>query len=277
MKKMKKLLSVLLAVIIALSCMSVMASAAKAEYQDVAKLEKIGAYSPYGTVTRLESEERVSIFLDFLDNVLRGLNLNLGDISLLSLATIKLNFTSVDNLLASLDSFAGLSGVLNLVGGLLGDLKELELGSWSTGMTRAGTKQETIVFEIFELLASNTSLINNILTTGIQLGLVASFMTSLDLSGVNKIVTSLPSFAKGLIIPLFERWDHTTAEMQALEDAISGKKTIAETLAWVVEDMLTRDQSLTTVKADSNGNLTSNHKLPTSGTRQTYAVSGDKK
>ncbi|MBR5190939.1 MAG: hypothetical protein IKW34_02775, partial [Clostridia bacterium] len=277
MKKMKKLLSVLLAVIIALSCMSVMASAAKAEYQDVAELEKIGAYSPDGTVTRLESEERVSIFLDFLDNVLRGLNLNLGDISLLSLATIKLNFTSVDNLLASLDSFAGLSGVLNLVGGLLGDLKELELGSWSTGMTRAGTKQETIVFEIFELLASNTSLINNILTTGIQLGLVASFMTSLDLSGVNKIVTSLPSFAKGLIIPLFERWDHTTAEMQALEDAISGKKTIAETLAWVVEDMLTRDQSLTTVKADSNGNLTSNHKLPTSGTRQTYAVSGDKK
>lgn len=277
MKKMKKLLSVLLAVIIALSCMSVMASAAKAEYQDVAELESLGAYSPYGTVTRLTSEERVSIFLDFLDNVLRGLNLNLGDISLLSLATIKLNFTSVDNLLASLDSFAGLSGVLNLVGGLLGDLKELELGSWKTGMSRANNTQEEIVFEIFELLASNTSLVNNILTTGIQLGLVASFMTSLDLSGINKIVTSLPSFVKGLVIPLFERWDHTTAEMQALEDAISGSKTIAETLAWVVEDMLTRDQSLTTVKAKADGTLTSNHTLPTSGTRQTYAVSGDKK
>lgn len=277
MKKMKKLLSVILAVIIALSCMSVMASAAKAEYQDVAELEKIGAYSPYGTVTRLTSEARVSIFLDFLDNVLRGANLNLGDIDLIGLATIKLNFTSVDNLLASLDSFAGLKTLLAIVGGLLGDLKDLNLDTWKTGMTRAGTAQEEIVFEIFELLASNTDLINNILTTGIQLGLVASFMTGVDLSGVNNIVTNLPNFVKGLVIPLFERWDHTTAEMQALEDAIEGKKTIAETLAWVVEDMLTRDQSLTTVKADANGNLTSNHKLPTSDTRQTYAVSGDKK
>lgn len=277
MKKMKKLLSVLLAVVISLSCMSVMASAAKATYQTVDNLDALDAYSPYGTVTRLTSEERTSIFLDFLDNVLYGLNIKLNDIDLLGLATIKINLTSVDNILASLDSFAALSGLIGFVGGLLGDIKDLELNSWKEGMSRANNTQEEIVFEIFELLASNTALINNILTTGIQLGLVASFMTGVDLSGINNIVTNLPNFVKGLVLPLFERWDHTTAEIQAIEDAISGKKTIAETLAWVVEDFLTRDQSLTTVKADANGNLTSNHKLPTSDTRQTYAVSADKK
>ncbi len=277
MKKMKKLLSVLLAVVISLSCMSVMASAAKATYQSVENLDGIGAYSPYGTVTRLSSEERTSILLDFLDNVLPTLNIKLDDISLLGLVTIKINFTSVDNLLASIDSFAGLKTILAIGSGLVGDLKNLSLNSWKSDMSRAGNTQEEIVFEIFELLASNTSLIENVLTDGIQLGIITSFLGTLDLSSINKIVSDLPTLLKGLIFPMFERWDHTTDEMQALENAISGSATIADTLKWVVEDMLTRDQSLTTVKATADGTLTSNHTLPTTGTRQTYAVSGDKK
>lgn len=264
MKKMKKLLSVLLAVVISLSCMSVMASAAKTSYQTVDNLEALGAYSPYGTVTRLSSEERTSIFADFLDNLLRGLNLNLGDISLLSLATIKLNFTSVDNVLASLDSFAGLSGVINLVGGLLGDLKDLELGTWQEGMTRDSYAQEEILFEIFELLANNTTLVNNILTTGIQLGIVSSFMTSLDLSGINKIVTNLAGFAKGMILPLFERWDDTAAEAVAMEGYQDGTSStpLTTVLGEIIGNYFQKPMSLTTVKADSTGKITSGHTLP---------------
>ena len=264
MKKMKKLLSVLLAVVISLSCMSVMASAAKTSYQTVDNLETLGAYSPYGTVTRLSSEERTSIFADFLDNLLRGLNLNLGDISLLSLATIKLNFTSVDNVLASLDSFAGLSTVLNLVGGLLGDLKDLELGTWQEGMTRDTYAQEEILFEIFELLANNTSLVNNILTTGLQLGIVTSFMAGIDLSGLNQIVTNLAGFAKGMILPLFERWDDTAAEAVAMEGYQDGTSSTPLTTVFgeIIGNYFQKPMSLTTVKADSTGNITSGHTLP---------------
>ena len=76
MNKMKKLLSVLLAVIMILSSMSVMASAAPANYKTVADLEANDAYSPYGTVTRLSTEARMSIVFDFLDNVLGPLNIN---------------------------------------------------------------------------------------------------------------------------------------------------------------------------------------------------------
>ncbi len=263
MKKMKKLLSILLAVVISLSCMSVMASAAKTTYQSVDNLETLGAYSPYGTVTRLSSEERTSILLDFLDNVLYGANINLGDISLV-IATVKLNFTSVDNLLASLDSFKGLESMLNLVGGLLGDLKELNLGTWATGMTRAGTAQETIVLEIFELLSNNTSLVNNILTTGIQLGLVASFMTTLDLSSINKIVVNLPKMVKGMLLPLFERWDDTAEEAVAMEGYQDGSNAtpLSTILSTLIGNYFKKPMSMTTVKADSTGKITSGHTLP---------------
>ena len=61
MKKSKKLLSVLLAMLMILSSLTVMASAAKANYKTVADLETNAAYSPYGAVTRLSTEERLSI------------------------------------------------------------------------------------------------------------------------------------------------------------------------------------------------------------------------
>ena len=104
MNKMKKLLSVLLAIVIALSCMSVMASAAKTQYQTVANLKNLDAYSPYGQVTRLSTEERTSIVLDFLDNVLPGLNINMGTVIDVLGLTVMIDLTSVDQLCKSFDS-----------------------------------------------------------------------------------------------------------------------------------------------------------------------------
>ena len=104
MNKMKKLLSVLLAVVIALSCMSVMASAAKTEYKTVDNLNALGAYSPYGQVTRLSLEERSSIVLDFLDNVLPGLNINMGTVFDVLGLSVTIDLTSVDRLCYSFDT-----------------------------------------------------------------------------------------------------------------------------------------------------------------------------
>ncbi len=264
MKKMKKLLSVLLAVVISLSCMSVMASAAKTTYQSVDNLDSLGAYSPYGTVTRLSSEERTSILLDFLDNMLPTLNIKLDDINLLNIVTIKINFTSVDNLLESIDSFAGLKTILKIGSGLVGDLKNLSLDSWKSEMSRAKNTQEEIVFEIFELLASNTTLIENVLTDGIQLGIITSFLGALDLSSINKMVSNLPKLLKGLILPLFERWDDTAKEAMDMEGYQDGSSAelMTNILGTLIGNYFKKPMSMTTVKADSTGKITSGHELP---------------
>ena len=56
MKKSTKLLSVILAIVMLFSSMTVLASAAKTEYKTAEALESMGAYSPYGAVTRLSTE-----------------------------------------------------------------------------------------------------------------------------------------------------------------------------------------------------------------------------
>ena len=85
MKKMTKLLSVILAFVMALSCMTMMASAAKTNYKTVAELETLDAYSPYGTVTRLSTEERMSILFDYLDVVLGQANISMGTVDTMCL------------------------------------------------------------------------------------------------------------------------------------------------------------------------------------------------
>ena len=80
MNKTKKLLSVVLAIVMALSCMSVTASAAKTAYKTVDELTALDAYSPYGQVTRLSLEERTSIVMDALDNLLPSANINMGEV-----------------------------------------------------------------------------------------------------------------------------------------------------------------------------------------------------
>ncbi len=280
MNKMKKLLSVILAVVLAFSALSVIGSAAKAKYQTVADLEGIDAYSPYGTVTRLSTEERMSIVFDFLDSVLPTLNINMGTVIDTMGITITIDLTSVDRMLDSFDTFyqsLEKNTLVSIAMGIvnLGILEEVSFSTWATGMSRDGTAQLDIVREIVELLANNTGAVDTVLSDGIELGLISSFIKGLDLSGINKIVTDLPSLVKGLVFPLFERWDHTTEEINLIEDALSGNGKIVSNLKWIVEDMLTREQSITTVKADASGNIISEHSLPSTGTRQIYAKSGN--
>lgn len=278
MKKFKKLLSVLLAMVLVLSCFSIAGSAAKASYQTVDNIEALGGYSPYGEVTRVDSETRMSILFDTLDVLLPTLNINMGEVINLLGITITIDLTSVDRLCYSFDSFkSSMNGVMwTIAAGIvnLGVLEELNFDSWQSGMSRDTTAQLTILYELLELLESNKDAVSSVLTNGIELGLVSSFIAGLDLSGINKIVTDLPSMIKGLIFGLFERWDDTTAEIQTLESNKTGSGKVESTLNTFVNSLFTNDMAITTVKANASGTITSEHTLPTSGTRVTYTISG---
>ena len=268
MNKMKKLLSVLLAVVLALSCMSVMASAAKTEYKTVENLTNLGAYSPYGQVTRLSTEERASMVQDFLDNLLPSLGINMGEVFNVLGLSITLDLSSVDRLCYSLDTVKdtlsnGLAGIaMGIVN--LGVLEELEMGTWATGITRDGSSQLTLFAELLELLSSNTGLVNSVLTNGLDLGIVGGLLGGVDLSSINDIVKNLPGMIKGLIYPMIERWDDNLAVIKELDGSIAGTSkdytSVEAVVNWRVKKLFTDNMSITTIKYDADGNMTSEHK-----------------
>ena len=259
MNKMKKLLSVLLAVVIALSCMSVMASAAKTSYKTVDELNALDAYSPYGQVTRLSLEERSSIVLDFLDNVLPGLNINMGTVFDVMGLSVTIDLTSVDRLCYSFDTIKSTfeNGLASIAMAIvdLGILESLSTSKWTSGMSRNGTAQWTIISTIFNFLSDNTTLVGKVFSDGLDLGLVSLG----DMSSIENIIMNLPGMIKGLIYPMLERWDDTLADVKTYDNnmaADGGVNSIANTR---VKALFSDNMSITTVKYDVNGNMTSEH------------------
>ncbi len=259
MNKMKKLLSVVLAVVLAFSAFSVLGSAAKTAYKTVAELEKLDAYSPYGQVTRLSLEERTSIVFDALDNLLPGLNINMGKVFDVLGLSVTIDLTSIDRLCYSFDTIkdtfdstlAGIAmGIVNL-----GILESLNVDQWKTGMTRAGTAQWDILSTIVRFLASNTTLVNKVLTDGLDLGIVSLG----DMSKINDIVKDLPSLVKGLVFPKLERWDDTLSLIQTYDTNSKGNGGVESTVSERVQKLFSDNMSITTVKYDANGNMTSEH------------------
>ena len=268
MNKMKKLLSVLLAVVIALSCMSVMASAAKTSYKTVDELTNLDAYSPYGQVTRLSLEERSSMVLDFLDNVLPGLNINMGEvfsIDFLSIA-VTIDLSNVDRLCYSFDTIKSTweNTLFSIATGIvdLGILEKLDTGSWVSGMSREGTDQWTIISTLIAVLsdqAGDDGLLNALFTQGLDLGLINGMLGGLDLSSIENIILNLPGMVKGLIYPMLERWDDTLADVKTYDNNIAadgGVNSIANTR---VKALFSDNMSIQTVKYDANGTMTSDH------------------
>ncbi len=263
MNKTKKLLSVLLAVVMALSCMSVMASAAKTNYRTVDELEALDAYSPYGQVTRLSTEERMSITLDFLDNVLGKANIAPMNIDI-TIATLNINLQSVNGVCSTLDSVksalsSGLSGFLvGILGGLVGVIGDLDLDSWTSGMTRENQAQLTIIRTLVQVLADNKSIVGDIVSTGeIDLGSIIGGLV--DLSSIEDLLGDIPGLIKGLVWGLFERWDDTLTEVKAYDTSSKGNGGVESTLNTFVKSLFSNNMSITTVKYDANGNMTSEH------------------
>lgn len=264
MKKSTKLLSVILAIVMLFSSMTVLASAAKTEYKTAEALESMGAYSPYGAVTRLSTEERTSMVFDYLDQILADANINLGKVVDVMGITLIIDLTSVNALCTTIDSVKGESGLLPL----LGDLKNLNVDSWQTGMTRENQDQLTIVRELAELLSANGGLVTTILSNGsLDIGLANSFV---DLSAVSDYLGDIPGLIKGLIFPLLERKDDDLTQMGALTNT-QGPGNVQSVLNSFVQSLFTKPQSTTSYKEDASGTCISNHTLPTQDEYLRYA------
>lgn len=278
MKKSTKLLSVILAVVMIFSTMSVMAFAAKTEYQTSDNLTALDAYSPDGAVTRLSTEERMSVVFDFLDVTLAAANINMGDVINTAGLRLVIDLRSVNALCGTIDSAQALlnNGLVKLVKGLLGIVKDANLKNWKSGMTREKNAQLDIVNGIATLLNDNAGLVKKVINDGkLDVGIIGNFV---DISGVNKYLSDLPGMLKGLVFPMFARVDDDMTLINTYSTTTANPDTLVKK---VLINAMSKPQSYTSYKEDASGNCISNHiALPTSakaGLRDYYVKDSDSK
>lgn len=278
MKKSTKLLSVILAVVMIFSTMSVMAFAAKTEYQTSDNLTALDAYSPDGAVTRLSTEERMSVVFDFLDVTLAAANINMGDVINKAGLHLVIDLRSVNALCGTIDSAQALlnNGLVKLVKGLLGIVKDANLKNWKSGMTREKNAQLDIVNGIATLLNDNAGLVKKVINDGkLDVGIIGNFV---DISGVNKYLSDLPGMLKGLVYPMFARVDDDMELINTYSTTTENPDTLIKN---VLINAMSKPQSYTSYKEDASGNCISNHiALPKSaeaGLRDYYVKGSDSK
>lgn len=278
MKKSTKLLSVILAVVMIFSTMSVMAFAAKTEYQTSDNLTALNAYSPDGAVTRLSTEERMSVVFDFLDVTLAAANINMGDVINKAGLHLVIDLRSVNALCGTIDSAQALlnNGLVKLVKSLLGIVKDANLKNWPPGMTRENHAQLDIVNGIATLLNDNAGLVKKVINDGkLDVGIIGNFV---DISGVNKYLSDLPGMLKGLVYPVFARVDDDMTLINTYSTTTENPDTLIKK---VLINAMSKPQSYTSYKEDASGNCISNHiALPTSaeaGLRDYYVKGSDSK
>lgn len=278
MKKSTKLLSVILAVVMIFSTMSVMAFAAKTKYQTSDNLTALDAYSPDGAVTRLSTEERMSVVFDFLDVTLAAANINMGDVINTAGLRLVIDLRSVNALCETIDSAQALlnNGLVKLVKGLLGIVKDANLKNWKSGMTREKNAQLDIVNGIATLLNDNAGLVKKVINDGkLDVGIIGNFV---DISGVNKYLSDLPGMLKGLVYPMFARVDDDMTLINTYSTTTANPDTLVKK---VLINAMSKPQSYTSYKEDASGNCISNHiALPTSakaGLRDYYVKDSDSK
>lgn len=278
MKKSTKLLSVILAVVMIFSTMSVMAFAAKTKYQTSDNLTALDAYSPDGAVTRLSTEERMSVVFDFLDVTLAAANINMGEVINTAGLKLTIDLRSVNALCGTIDSAQALlnNGLVKLVKGLLGIVKNANLKNWPSGMTRENHAQLDIVNGIATLLNDNAGLVKKVINDGkLDVGIIGNFV---DISGVNKYLADLPGMLKGLVYPIFARVDDDMTLINTYSTTTENPDTLIKN---VLINAMSKPQSYTSYKEDASGNCISNHiALPTSaeaGLRNYYVKGSDSK
>lgn len=278
MKKSTKLLSVILAVVMIFSTMSVMAFAAKTKYQTSDNLTALDAYSPDGAVTRLSTEERMSVVFDFLDVTLAAANINMGDVINKAGLHLVIDLRSVNALCGTIDSAQALlnNGLVKLVKGLLGIVKDANLKNWKSGMTREKNAQLDIVNGIATLLNDNAGLVKKVINDGkLDVGIIGNFV---DISGVNKYLSDLPGMLKGLVYPMFARVDDDMELINTYSTTTENPDTLIKN---VLINAMSKPQSYTSYKEDASGNCISNHiALPKSaeaGLRDYYVKGSDSK
>lgn len=278
MKKSTKLLSVILAVVMIFSTMSVMAFAAKTKYQTSDNLTALNAYSPDGAVTRLSTDERMSVVFDFLDVTLAAANINMGDVINKAGLHLVIDLRSVNALCGTIDSAKALlnNGLVGGVKWMLGIVKDANLKNWPSGMKRETNAQLEIVNGIATLLNDNASLVKKVINDGkLDVGIIGNFV---DISGVNKYLSDIPGLVKGLVYPLFARVDDNMTLINTYSTTTENPDTLVKN---VLINAMSKPQSYTSYKEDASGNCISNHiALPKSaeaGLRDYYVKGSDSK
>lgn len=255
-----------------------MAFAAKTKYQTSDNLTALDAYSPDGAVTRLSTEERMSVVFDFLDVTLAAANINMGDVINTAGLRLVIDLRSVNALCGTIDSAQALlnNGLVKLVKGLLGIVKDANLKNWKSGMTREKNAQLDIVNGIATLLNDNAGLVKKVINDGkLDVGIIGNFV---DISGVNKYLSDLPGMLKGLVYPMFARVDDDMTLINTYSTTTANPDTLVKK---VLINAMSKPQSYTSYKEDASGNCISNHiALPTSakaGLRDYYVKDSDSK
>lgn len=263
MKKSTKLLSVILAILMIFSSLSVASFAVgKTNYKTVEDLEALGAYSPYGSVTRLTTEERLSVLFDQLDILLGELNINMGTIDLSILGKIEIDLRSINALCKTVDSVQTLVNKNSSLLWMAKVINYIDVSTWQSGMTRENTSQFTIVSELFEFISANELLVNRILVEGLQFGVANSFLP-FDREGISSLIQNLPSTIKTLIFPLMARPDATASELSIFTNT-AGNGGVLSVLDKIIPELFSKPMLWTSYRVNANGDdLKYTAELPT--------------
>lgn len=267
MKKSTKLLSVLLAVLMIFSTISVMASAYQVEYKTSEAITALNGYNEIDTVTRLPMDVRSDMILDWVDELLAGLNIYM-DLSILG----TLDAHSIDSTLDSLVDIIG-GSTFGLAGGLgmIGDLKNLNVDALKTyRRSSTDTGSQYVLYSLLEWLGNsdNVGVIKKVVDGTIDFGNIVGQIVG----PYESYIRDIPGLVAGLVAPLFERKDDTMSEISAIAEHSDMDALVKN----FVIGLFSKPQSTTTYKEDANGNCISNHTLPTEsdGRRYYYVKNG---
>lgn len=291
MKKSTKLLSVILAVLMIFSSLSVASFAARTNYKTAEDLTALNAYNQYGSVTRLSTEERMSILFDQLDILLGELNIKMDPIKIVGSLVINIDLSSVDGICATIDSLYNLRHHIlwGIASGLVGVVGKLEVNASATewndyGKTGKGTpirrdnySQVEILTRILSVLSSNTELVNAVLTKGLDLGIIKSFLKGVDLDPINAIVKDLPSTVKKAVFPFLARPDTAASELGTYTNT-AGDGGVLSVLDSFVKILFTKPMLWTSYRVSADGvDLGYTAALPTAAeqTSRYFVVNGD--
>lgn len=160
MKQAKKMLCMLLVMLLAFSTVSIGVSAAYTSYASPA------SYDIHETPV-LSTAQRSSQLLDYVDAMLGDMR----DDLYIDAVVLKIDLTSVDKALNTIDDIKGLT---NIIGGDVGDLEFGSLGS-----TRRGTAGKTdldILYMLLSFLNDNRGIVSRFLKGDLSLGILNSFV-----------------------------------------------------------------------------------------------------
>lgn len=159
MKQSKKLLCMLLVMLMAFSSVSIGVSAAYTDYRNAPT-----SYDVHENPI-LSTAQRSSQLLDYVDEVLAKEDINIDAV------VLKIDLTSVDKALNTLDDIKGATGAIG------GDVKKLNFNSLSgVRRTTAGTTDLNILYDLINFIYDNRGIVAKFVRGELDLGILKPFV-----------------------------------------------------------------------------------------------------